>query len=695
MSPNIFPSVFAPESPGSGRGPLTDGAGPERAACRHRPFSIRTTVAALLLILAAVPADGQTGGVADLSQASIEDLMKMRVTSASRKEQRAEDVPAAVYVITREQIRRSGLTLLPEILRLAPGVHVAQVNGVKWAVSIRGFNDMFANKLLVLIDGRTVYSRAFGGVFWEGQDVVADDIERIEVIRGPGAAMWGANAVNGVINVITRSARETRGLLLNGTLGTYESMRLSARYGGSVGSMDYRIFGQSSDYRHTHGSGGGGAGDDWNSFHGGTRIDWTSGPDEVVAQAHVTAGTSRPLFLDLPNLDPAGSAGDRESRGREWGALTRWKHTDTDGSSLQLQGFTTNTSRRDLNLEWRERIIDGELQYENVLGGHAVIAGLGLRRVKLTTDQSVSLYIGSETASIFNAFGQDDISIGSALTLSLGAKAERDTAAGWALLPSARVIWHAPADQHLWAGVSRARRTPSSADRTLRLHAATMPQPGLRVVAGFIGNPDYRPENLTVVEAGYRLHSAAGSGVEVTVFRGAYEGLHTGEPQPPVLQMDPVPHLFVGSQLHNLLDATTRGIEVNGQWRAFACWRVTGAYTGLWISPTPDALSLDQTARFDDGHTPKHVWQVHSVLSPRPDVEIDMSLYRAGSLRVLDVPGYTRLDARMEWKLTPRVSAVATARNLLDADHVEFSGAGNIYIASWIPRSALVQLRWR
>ena len=659
-----------------------------------RPAVIAFAVAVLFAAAPARPAAAQDP---ELGRATLEQLMDMRVTSAARKEQRAEDVAGAVFVITRDDIRRSGLSTLPELLRLAPGVQVSQVNANKWAVSIRGFNDMFANKLLVLIDGRSVYNRAFGGVFWDGQDVPLRDIDRIEIIRGPGGAMWGANAVNGVINVITRSAVDTQGVSLDLSAGTFERDRASLRYGGMAGRAAYRLFSQWSGYADAENAAGLSADDHWHSLTAGLRTDWTRGADALMGQVHFTAGRSRPQFLELTSAAPGAAVrSDGVSNTDEVNALARWTHTWARGSVLQLQAFNTIGHRSDATFEWRERTSDVDLQYEMRAGSsHALLVGGGYRNLDLSTGDTLTLSIAPETSSIFNAFLQDEIAVHRAVTLTLGSKVEHDSAARWDVLPSARAMWRLSTAHRVWAAASRVRRTPSATDRTLRINMAALEGPGLPLLAGFIGDPDYQPETLVQIEAGYRLRLGPSAAIEAAAFRGAYDNLPTNEPLAPVFEASPAPaHLFVGSQLANLLQARTAGLELNANWSPVRAWTIMGSYSALRLTPKPDASSLDPEALAVDGNAPRRQWQVRSMASLSPRIQFDTALYYTGRLRRLDVPAYTRLDTRLEVKLTDTLSAIVVGRNLLEARHEEFSGALSVYVASRIPRNALVQLRW-
>jgi iron complex outermembrane receptor protein len=345
-------------------------------------------------------------GPRDLARVSIEDLMKIEITSAAKKEQRAEDVPAAVFVITQDDIRRSGLRSLPELFRLVPGMQVAQVNSNKWAVSARGFNDLFSNKLLVLIDGRSLYTHAFAGVFWDGEDLLLQDIERIEVIRGPGGTVWGANAVNGVINIVTKSAADTKGTSVEVSAGTFERDQASVRYGGALGAVAYRLFSQWSDHGASRDRTGASADDHWNSLATGGRADWSRGGDAVMVQGGFSTGQNRPhwnlLFNPPPATAPTATA---VSDIRSAQIMGRWAHTQSNGSVLQVQAFSTSRLRDEATLRGTESIRDVELQYRTFLGArHDLVFGGGYRDDAFVTRPTFALDIASNADRVFNAF---------------------------------------------------------------------------------------------------------------------------------------------------------------------------------------------------------------------------------------------------------------------------------------------------
>jgi iron complex outermembrane receptor protein len=640
----------------------------------------------------------------DLALASLEDLMNIEITSASRKEQRADAVPAAVYVLTPDDIRRSGMTTVPELLRLVPGLQVAQINANKWAVSARGFNDLFSNKLLVLVDGRSIYDPLNSGQFLETEDLVLEDIDRIEVVRGPGGAIWGANAVNGVINIITKSAVDTQGASVRMSAGTFERVQGSARYGGSIGSVLYRVFTQWSDHSNSLVDRQSPAEDSWRSVASGFRADWKDSHSAFMLESNFSAARAGPLWVKFDLLAPPGapvkSLGNSDTQVAN--VLGRWTHTWDGGAVLQVQSFFDSRPRFDVPTgQSLQKTSDLDVQYRTKLGSrHDVVAGAGSRITREALEGGTTVFVNPShsTRSVDNVFAQDEIALaGRRVHVTLGAKLEHDTYVAWGLQPTARVLWEGPRRQHVWAAVSRALRTPSLFDLGIRIDLGMIPSAqGLPTAIGLLGNPDARTERVVSTEAGYRVDVGTTATLDITAFSNRYTGLQTNEPVPPYFELVPgPPHVLVATRYANLLDADTAGIEFAARWQPARAWRLDGSYTGFHFIPHVDPASLDPAAATVDDTAPRHQWQLHSSVSLGPRAEIDAALFRVGSLQQLGVAAYSRVDARFEVKLRPHLSALVVGQNLSNSAHAEFGGVALAVVPTLIPRSVRVQLTIR
>ena len=656
----------------------------------------------LLLVVCVLVIDSSAGFAQgrprDLTEVSIEDLMDIQVTSASRKEQHAGDVAAAIFVITREDIRRSGMTTIPDLLRLAPGVQVAQINSNKWAVSVRGFNGLFANKLLVLVDGRSLYSRLFSGVLWDAEGLMLDDIERIEVIRGPGAAMWGANAVNGVINIIRRTAADTQGGLVR-IEGGRSAKQGAVRYGGTAGATPYRVYAQWTGRNESLLASGARANDASESIRTGFRADWTTDPGALTLEGAFTAGRSRALW---PNLDPQTAVRnpirDDLSNAQGGHLLGRWTHKRSSGASLQIQSFADVAARQEPVVDYRRRVFDVDTQYQFPIGAkHDLVAGAGYRFIAERFAGSVgfSLTPPEDSSSLFSGFVQDEIALfGNRLAVTLGSQVQYDSDSGAGLQPTARVMWKPRSGQRVWAATSRALRTPSLTDQGIRLVYPPVPtSSGLPLTVTLLGNPAAETETLVDLEAGYRVEIGTGS-IDVTGFVGRYDHLRTQEPSAPVVQFVPSRRILAVTQFGNRLEATTRGLEVAGHWAPVRLWRLDGSYTTFHLTPHLAEGSLDPLAASEDGSAPNAQWQLRSVLSPGSRATLSVALFHVGPLEQLQVAAYTRADITAEWRFNHGLSAMVIGQNLLDAAHAEFAGAGTLLMATQVPRSVSLQLRW-
>lgn len=662
--------------------------------------TIRILVAALLIMIPTDRAWAQpTPPPQDLAHATLEDLLNIRITSANRKEQRAEDVPAAVYVLTQDEIRRSGIRTLPEALRLIPGVQVSRINSSNWAISIRGFNDLFANQLLILVDGRPVYNRSFSGVFWSSEDLVLADVDRVEVIRGPGGAVWGANAVNGVINIVTKPAQQTRGGLVDLDGGSLDRNG-TVRYGGALGSAAYRVYTQWANHgaslldRRTN------ADDHWNTHTSGLRVDWSRGAHALFVQSGFTDSESRPLWVNASPAVAAPAARQPVSDMHNTWLLSRWTYTREGGGALQVQSFYTKRTVDDSRLIEVETNADLDVEYHARIGSrHDVVAGGSLRDADYTTDGSFSysLIPRAVEARVASALLQDEISVGDRIRVTFGSRVDHDSVSGWAVQPTARAIWNIGLGrQHVWGKISRVLRTPSASDLGVRMnYAAFTDSNGMPGVYGLVGNPAYKTERFLEGEGGYRVDFGIKASLDLTAFRGRYSRLRTHEPIAPTVEMEPAPHVFVGERFENLLDADTTGFEAVGHWTPSKVWRLDASYSGFRLTPRPDPASRDSGAATFDGNTPAHQWQLHSTTWLNDRVEVTGLLFHVGKLRKHDVPAYTRADAHVEVAISKAFTVTLTGQNLFAPLHREFSDVDDGLTQTFVRRSSAVAVRWR
>ncbi len=492
-------------------------------------------LASLICVLASAPAkadDAPAKSFQDYADLSLEQLVNVKVTSVSKKETELSLSPAAISVVTGEDIRRLGITTIPEALRLVPGMDVARVNGNEWAVNARGFNDEFAKSLLVLIDGRTVYTPASGGVFWNAQDVVMEDLARIEVIRGPGATLWGANAVNGVINIISKPAKETQGALVSTAAGTEDQPTTTARYGGQLGTnLYYRVYAKYFNRDGLVDSTGRDAADDWRMARGGFRVDWEQSPENLLTLQGDGYGGHAARSVSSVSLNPAATqlaTGREQNDGAN--VLGRWTHTFSEASQLSLQGYYDYFKEDDGNGTEYSHTLDFDLQDHFALGTrNDIVCGAGFRHASIQNTSDFNLAWTPETQQIqlFNVFAQDDIMlVPERLHLTLGSKFEHNSLVGLEIQPSGRLLWTPGAHQTVWAGVSRAARTPSLFERNARLNVAAFQPPGSPpVLVSILGNPAVTAEKVTAYELGYRVEPTPRLSFDLAGFFNQYSDL--------------------------------------------------------------------------------------------------------------------------------------------------------------------------
>lgn len=660
------------------------------------------------LILAAIlvlPVSGQQGP-GDLSSRSLEDLMNIEVTSVSRKDQKMSQVASAIFVITQDDIRRSGATHIPDLLRMVPGMDVGQINSNTWAISARGFNHELSDKLLVLIDGRTVYTPTFGGVDWDTQDVPLENIERIEVIRGPGGTIWGANAVNGVINIITKKAKDTPGGLVTGGAGNYERGFGLAQYGGAIGdNFNYRVFAKDLNRAVTPQQDlGDTSSDDWYLVHGGFRLDGRlSAADSLTIQGDIYNGNEGAEIVHTI-LDPPQNV-DTVHRAELHGGniLGRLEHTFSDGSDATFQFYFDRNAR--YGPESTELLNTLDFDFAHHLARHGrndLVWGLGYRHNSDNTQGTIDLnyFPAAKTLHTFNSFVQDEITLKpDRLFLTLGTKLEYHTITGYDLSPTVRLAWTPTSRQTLWAAVSRAARTPSRIDTTSNIALAAFPSADGTNPEEVIlfGNPKQKSEHVLANEIGYRAQLHRSFSLDVATFFNLYDNLRSKETGAMFFEPDAQPARWVqpltwGNGLHG----TTYGAEVSADWRVLNRWSLSPGYAYLEMHLDKYPWSNDTFSTTNiEGSSPQHQAQLRSHVDLKRGVFWDTSLYFVGALPAQNVPSYVRLDTQFRWRLGESTEFSVVGQNLLQNVHTESNDVYTIVNASQIKRGVFARFTWR
>ena len=623
--------------------------------------------------------------VPDVTAMSMEDLMNLQVTSVSKRTQKVADAAAAIFVLTQEDIRRSGATSIPEALRLVPGLEVARIDQNKWAIGSRGFNGRFDNKLLVLIDGRSVYTPLFSGVYWNVQVVMLEDVDRIEVIRGPGATLWGANAVDGVINVITKKAKATQSAVVTAGAGTEERAAGGVRYGSKLGDNTYyRAYTKYFDWRPSVYPSGVTAHDGWDALRGGFRADWTpAGANSLTVQGDVyrsrfdetltVASLSAPYSNTFPN-DGKYSGGN---------ILGRWNHT-SEGSSMSLQMYYDNTTITDHSLFGdHQNILDIDFQ-DGFHAGNSqqFVWGLGYRSIHDKNDASftVSLQPNQVTLNQFSTFLQDEISlVDNRLQITLGSKFERNEFTGFEIEPNARLLWNLTPNQSIWTAVSRAVRTPALTEEGLRLNSQVIP-PGtpanptpLPAVVAVFGSHQFNSEDLLAYELGYRVQATKNLSLDIATFYNNYSNLRTAEPGAPYPEGSPAPTDFVIPFVAgNKMSGGTYGVELFADWKVVPKWRLVGSYSYLQMDIHKNIDSQDPTPDNPNGSSPRHQWYLRSSVDLPKHFEQDTTLRFVDQLPSLGLPSYYSLDAHLGWRPVNSLEFSIGGQNLLNNWHLEF-----------------------
>ena len=583
----------------------------------------------------------------DFKKLTLEELLDVNVTSVARRAEPLGRTAAAISVITSDDIRRTGVTSVAEALRLVPGMQVARINASSWAISARGFSSVLSDKMLVLIDGRTAYSPIFAGVFWELQDLVLDDIDRIEVVRGPGATLWGTNAVNGVVNIITKSAHQTKSVSMIATGGGAETLAVTSFRIGDVYNADtsYRFYGKYS-YRDQFVLPDETPAQDSSRFGRlGFRIDSSQGPNELTLE-----GTSFRGYEGVFGFSDAKLLGGN--------VLGRWNRQTSNTSSIQLQISYDRLLRRvEPNTDIRQRILDIDWQHQFSLASHNLTWGAAYRWNDDTTFPTLTLQFApaARTYPLAAFFVQDEIPfLQNRLRLQMGSKFEHNDFTGFEIQPSLRASWAIHSDEYLWGAVSRAVRTPTRFDTESTVNVL-----GLTLA----GNPNFESEDLTAIEVGYRSKLTQRLSADVATFFNVYDNLRSSE----VIGFRPPQARFF-----NNLDAKTYGGEISAHYDALEALRFHAGYSYLVKRLRMEPRHADVFGNDIEGNDPKHQLFIRASIDLPRRVEVDSTMRYVGRLPLPPVPRYFELDTRVGWSPTPTVELSAIGRNLLHARHLEF-----------------------
>ncbi len=624
----------------------------------------------------------------DIFDLSLEQLVEIKITSASKKQEPIAHTAAAAYVLSNEEIQRSGVTTIADALRMVPGVQVARADSNSWAISIRGFNSTLANKLLVLIDGRSIYNPVFGGTLWEAHDLLLEDVERIEVIRGPGGTLWGANAVNGVINIITKHTRDTQGILASALYGNEEQGTFNIRQGGRMGNDgSYRIYAKGFQRDASHKPSGADTFDEWNGFRTGFRADWS---DQFTLQGDIYRTNADQLRIDYSLTPPYMPV--KEQRINYEGAhlLGRWTETRADNSQISLQAYIDWAKRDEpFNFIDDRTTYDLDAQYNFASQGiHEFIIGGGLRFLAddKQGNRNVEFTPPKRRDELYSVFMQDKIALlPDSLFLTLGTKLEHNNFSGYETQPNIRLQWQPNTQQTFWSAISRAVRTPTAIEEDVTSTLGTAANARLAIEP----NENFQPEELIAYELGYRHQLTSNLSLDIATFYNDYQHLMTTSIQTPRLvinNIDP-PHFFIPVQFTNNMEGTTRGIEIATHWSATENMKFSMNYSYLHLAL--DAQDVTQ--------------KTAELLYPRQQAGFVL-FYNLGNQWTLDTtatyvdqlattPAYIRWNLNVGKQLGKNLRINLTGENLGDSAHPEFGGAADLN-AGEIERSVFAKLTW-
>lgn len=632
----------------------------------------------------------------DFFDMSIEQLMDIKITTASKKEKKLFETPAAAYVITSEDIRRSGAKSIPDVLRTVPGLNVARINANKWAISSRGFNNEFANKMLVMIDGRSIYTPSFGGVRWDIHDVMLEDIERIEVIRGPGGTLWGANAVNGIINIITKQAKDTQGGLISGGVGTEEQGFGSVRFGDKINEHTYfRVYSKYFNRDDGTQSVGGNGKDGWDMLRGGFRIDsYPSDHDQWTLLGDIYNGDIGQTGTLYSITAPVSTPYTYQKNVDGGHILSRWKRVFTDNSDIVLQLYYDRSRR--LEKVFSETLNTYDIDFQHHFSPdekNEITWGLGYRLDRHTVDGTFNYSMDprNDNLNLYSGFVQDRIPlVTDILELTIGSKFLHHHSTGFEFQPGARLLWTADERNIVWGSVTRAIRTPDRHDLDSTTNWGVSQAGPFTISQEAYGNPNIDSEEVIAYEVGYRTKPSNKLVMDFTGFVNDYDKLTATERNADITKPGyTIWPYVVGNNLHG----ETYGTEISATYQVFENLKFNAGYSFIQIQLHPDNSNITRDSA-EEGTTAHNQLHLRSYYDLSKDIELDFSLYYVDNLPEGDIKNYIRFDARLGWHIADNTELSIVGQNLLDEQHPEF-GADAGQVTTEAERGFYVELAHR
>lgn len=659
------------------------------------------TLFCLIALPGIVDAKPSSDALVYLKNLSIEELLDTKVTSVSKRPESLFNAAAAVTVITSEDIRRTGARTVPEALRLVPGLQVGQIDSSRYAIGSRGFSDYFENKLLVLVDGRSMYTPLYSGVYWNSLDTIMEDIERIEVIRGPGATMWGANAVNGVINIITKNAQDTQGGMVSTIFGSHAKPVVSTRYGGTINEdVDYRLYAKGLRRGDFEDGAGADSHDAWESYRTGFRLDSTlREEDRLSLQAEVFDGEADVTTMTSGFLTPPFARVTESTEEFSGGHIqANYQRSLSSASSFEVslsydgyrRDFIMVEEQRDtLNLEFKHHVASRE-HHDFVWGG-----GVRWSGDETVEHDTVSFAPASRDITLWSAFLQDDIAlVDDTFWITLGSKLEHNDFTGVEVQPSVRARYK-PVENHLlWAAVSRAVRTPSRAEQDVRINFGAAPGPPLSQMR-LSGNPDFDAEELVAYELGYRWQKEDELSFDVATFYNDYDDLRTEEMGAPFPEMVPAPpHLVIPLQFVNGLEGSSYGVEASTTWQPLPELKISLGYS--WIDLDLHRKSSGFAGEIEqEQNFPRYQFQARGYYDITRYFSCNTELYWVDAYEARGVDAYLRYDLQVSWNPSESLEITVGGENLFDSSHREATVPTSGIVVSEIPRQYWLKAIYR